>query len=500
MKRPGALTWILCLLLAGCIVRLWLLPLSSSFWVDEMVTAFVVHYGPAHPSLAVAPQVTETIYYSLPRMAERLLGFHEIVYRLPSTLLMACALYLVFRLAQRLIHPDAGWFAVFACLTLKVLNYEAADARPYALGTCVAAAGLWFLVRWMDTAHWRDGALFGIFAALLWRVHLIYWPFYLVFVAYTVARLVSRDTQVTWARAVMLYGLIGAALIPVALHALAVLGQAKAHVIADHLPTFQELDRTFKWSLVAGCGAGALLLGHLWKASERPAIAGSAVTLVLGWWLAQPLSLFAFSWITANSVFIDRYLSVALPGAALAATLAVGYSIPSTFWKTSSAVFGAGVLLFMGHIRELTPPHHNSDWRAAARSIRQLDWPPSTPVLYPSPFIEAQTPVWQPDYSLPGFLYCHLLVYSAPGKPYLLPFESSPEAERYASSLATGALMSAGRFVIYGGDHNVRVWRNWFARQPELRGWTYQRLGPFGDVDVAIFINPARGYSARNSN
>src|ERR1035438_166494 len=131
MSRSAVLTSILCLLLAACIARLWLLPLSSRFWVDEMVTAFVVHYGAAHPSLAVAPQVTETIYYWLPRIAERLLGFSEIVYRLPSTLLMAGAMFFVFRLAARLIHPDAGWFAVFACLTLKIVNYQAADARPY---------------------------------------------------------------------------------------------------------------------------------------------------------------------------------------------------------------------------------------------------------------------------------------------------------------------------------------------------------------------------------
>jgi hypothetical protein len=60
------LTLLLAALLATAVVRLWLLPLPSGFWVDEMVTAFVVHYGPTHPSLAVAPQVTETIYYRLP--------------------------------------------------------------------------------------------------------------------------------------------------------------------------------------------------------------------------------------------------------------------------------------------------------------------------------------------------------------------------------------------------------------------------------------------------
>ena len=80
--------------------------------------------------------------------------------------------------------------------------------------------------------------------------------------------------------------------------------------------------------------------------------------------------------------------------------------------------------------------HHGSDWRLAAHTIDQ--WArndPATPVLCPSPFIEARPPVWQPSYALPGFLYCHLPVYPFRGKPYLLPFEDSPEAKRYVDRL-----------------------------------------------------------------
>ena len=110
------------------------MPLPSSFWVDEMVSAFVIHFGPPHPSLAVAPQVTETIYYWLPHAAERLFGFSEVVYRVPSLIVLGIALWLIARLAARLIHPRAAWFAVFACLALKGFDYQADDARPYALG------------------------------------------------------------------------------------------------------------------------------------------------------------------------------------------------------------------------------------------------------------------------------------------------------------------------------------------------------------------------------
>ena len=61
-------------LLALCIARLWLMPLASSFWIDEMGTVFVVRMGAGHPSLAVAPQVPASLYFWLPRAVEWLLA------------------------------------------------------------------------------------------------------------------------------------------------------------------------------------------------------------------------------------------------------------------------------------------------------------------------------------------------------------------------------------------------------------------------------------------
>jgi hypothetical protein len=61
------------------------MPLPSSFWIDELVTSFIVRY-PADPSLAVAPQVPASIYYWLPRAMHALFGFSEFAYRVPSVL------------------------------------------------------------------------------------------------------------------------------------------------------------------------------------------------------------------------------------------------------------------------------------------------------------------------------------------------------------------------------------------------------------------------------
>jgi hypothetical protein len=258
-------------------------------------------------------------------------------------------------------------------------------------------------------------------------------------------------------------------------------------VIAEQPPRLRELGNAFKFLLVAGCGAGGWVLSRRFQWPRMANPSAAVLVLILGWWIWQPVSLYAFSWITGNSVFVPRYLSLSLPGAALAATLAAAYFIPGGRWPLVTTIFAAGVLLFMGDAHRLLPPHHNSDWRAASRKIREVGIDAATPVVYPSPFIEAKPPVWRPDYPLPSFLYCHLLTYPAGGTPYLLPFEKSPEAEDYAATLAEHALAASEKFYIYGGDINVRKWQLWFSTRQELAGWRSRRLGPFGDVDVAIF-------------
>jgi hypothetical protein len=487
----GALLWAVLLL---AIARLWLMPLGSSFWVDEMVTAFVVHH-PADPSLAVAPQVPASLYYWLPRAAERWLGFSEISYRLPSVLAMALALWILAALAARLIHPRAGWFAVFACLAMRGIDYHAADARPYALGIAVSAAAVWFLVRFLDRGVLRDGLLFVLAAGLLWRVHLVYWPFYGVFLVYAAAR-VASDSRQFWPKVLLVFAM-SVVLLPVARLALALSGQAAAHVIVKP-PTWRDALHLARWNLVLIVGVAAWLWRTVWQklsqakdlfhrpSQPAPAIARADTLLIFAWWLAHPLALYGFSLATGNSLFLNRYLSLFLPGVALSATWVAARFLPETSWRPAAALLGIGAILVLGQWTIAWPPHEKSDWRGAVRMLNRPSDAAFTPVVCPSPFIEARWPVWRPDYPLPGFLYAHLPIYPLRGPIVLFPFESSPQAEDYAAGLLAGPLAAAHRFAIYGGAGNARWWRKWFAARPELAAWQ-NRLTRFGDVYVVVF-------------
>src|SRR5580704_15681073 len=139
---------------------------------------------------------------------------------------------------------------------MRGINDQAANARPYALGTCLAASSLWFLIRWLDSARWWDAALFIVSAALLWRVHLLFWPFYIVLALYALVRLTAHQsvqpTRASWLATLAVFALIGVALIPVVMDALGQFRHATSHVIVA-LPTLRDLRISLKFGLILIC-------------------------------------------------------------------------------------------------------------------------------------------------------------------------------------------------------------------------------------------------------
>ncbi len=96
--------WLLPALLALCIARLWLMPLGSSFWLDETATVFVAQHGAAHPSILEAgPQSWRSWYYPAIRLNGAVFGYSEVAARMPSIVAMAALLALLAALVRRLL-------------------------------------------------------------------------------------------------------------------------------------------------------------------------------------------------------------------------------------------------------------------------------------------------------------------------------------------------------------------------------------------------------------
>jgi hypothetical protein len=230
------------------------------------------------------------------------------------------------------------------------------------------------------------------------------------------------------------------------------------------MPGWRALLDSLKPGLVAAPAAVAVF-------RRRGKLERSSAALIFAWWLATPLALFAFSRATGTSVFLERYLSLALPGAAMAATAATAWWLPPRWWRPAAAVVGIGALLMLGRWSMVWPPHHPSDWRGAAAAVNAVV-EDRTPVLCPSPFLEARAPVWYPGYPADTFLYANLAAYPVRGAVVPLPFDLEPTP------------IPTARFVLYGGGRNAAAWRERIEAQTGRRA---RALGDFGDVVAVVF-------------
>ena len=482
-------------LLLALIARLWVQPLTSSYWVDEMATAFIVNH-PHDPSLNAVPQLQNSLYYPVLAASQQVFGKSELAGRLPSFLLSLGLLALLAALARRLIGVGAEWLALFTCFGLKLLNFLAVDTRPYAMGMLVAAATVFFLVRWFDDARWWDGLLFVVCAAALWRIHLIFWPFYLVLTIYSAVRVARGQTKLPWWQVAAAFSMLGLLLIPIARLAILLAAHAKEHVIVAR-PTLPTLVFEMKLLLVLEYAAGAWALSRIFRWRPTVAPGNSAGMLIAAWWVCPPLSLFAYSWLTGNSVFLSRYLCIALPGVALMVAYLVCRCVPAQCLACVSIAVGLVVLTSVVDWRH-TPQHSPSRWREAAQAV-SLAAADDTVVICPSPFIEARWPEWTPQYRMPGFLYSHLAYYPVRGSVRKFPFAPSAEVELYARSMLP-ELSQKKNFVIYGSRGGSQYWQRWFPAQAELAGWSTESLGDFGDVSVYRLASVSAASAAPRTN
>ena len=406
---------------------------------------------------------------------------------------MGMALFLIARLAARLIHPGAAWFVVFVCLSMRGINDQAADARPYALGTCIAAASLWFLIRWLDSARWWDAALFIVLAALLWRVHLLFWPFYIVLAVYALARLAaSRDARglafdagrICRARCCPGPGADRRAesLSPrhLACHRRAPHAARPAHLA--QIRSHPDLRR------------GRFRSEPIVPLAARVGISrlNSSLVLIAAWWLLQPVALFAVSRVTGSSMFVARYLYLGLPGAALAATLAAAYFIPPDLLE--AAIPG---------LRRRRAGHVGPMARALGRCItaRIGGWRPtpsiSGPGTIPTPpcFAPARSskparrygsrPMRSPVFST---AICRFILFAASPTCCRLKIRPKPSAMSKAWPMARSPRLAASLFTEARAAFDTGATGS--PSSPSFPTWHRERLGPFGDVVVELFEKP----------
>lgn len=462
---------------------LWFLQLSSSFWLDETVTAWVVQHGfreTLHRAVNFQPMFPT--YYVIAWLAKSLGGLHEWVLRIPSMLAMGGATFVVARLGRRLFDAEAGILAAIVFATSVQGSYIATDARPYALGILSLVVANLLLIRWLDTGNIRAAAGYVIAAAGVIYVHYLLG---FALVAHLVYALRRR-------RAVGFPALVAA-------------GLAFLALLIPMLPWFLDTFRrradlslglggvgevataVAPAAMAAGLLIGALVAGRGLRI-EAPSLRTTRddVVFLAIWALCPPVLLLAVSHATGVGVFTPRYASSALPAISLLAGAAIRMVGPM---KARRAIVAAVVAVSVVVAR---PSAHTDDsgflqdWRGALAALETTVTDRSTPVVMQSGLIEAQQVALFRDPTWVSYLLAPASVYGIDGQLVPAPYGLSTSERAYLEGVTERALLPTNRFFFVGRITDLSMER-WLEGRLEPAGFSSRMVGTFGTVVVVEF-------------
>ena len=477
--------WYVWATLAFVVLRLWIQPMNSSFWLDETGTFLLVQGTFGQMLERCVNWVGQpTFFAAIVWLFAQLPGPREVILRLPSLIGLSVATFFVYRIGRRVLGSEAAGSAVLIFAALA--GYYASDARPYALGLMTASGTILFLIRWMENGRVIDAIGYSVFAALTVYFHFLFSVMFVVHAAYVLLRTLQRKRPrpaVLVSSAVLILILL-IPLVPSFLRTFSVRGSFNfvekprmASIVLDSVPAFLD------GFLVAGIFAVILLFANM--KFSRSKVLQPEVWLLLMWAVASPLALFLISYLSPVSVFLPRYFSVALPGLALALAWVISGFQPASARTILTLVLVAGAIADRGgSLRNL--PHGNENWREAMAAVRRVTGGDAIPVLVRSEFIESASPAMFNNPGQAEFLLAPQIMYPPAGVIIPLSRLADDRAFERLESIVDQILLRGNQFVLVGATRDSS-YRLWLQGRLQSSSFSNHKLGNFGSVSVDLF-------------
>lgn len=474
------------------VLMFWVLPIRSSFWLDETGTYWIIKDGLANAfARAMHWSGQSPLYYVIAWLAHLAPGRTEVMLRLPSLIAMIAAAWLLHKLSVRLFDEETGRFAVLVFVCSEQVAFAAADARPYALALLLLIASAWMLVCWLDSGRLLYGAGYVFLAALTVYAHVLLAIALAGHAIYSFYR--SRGVSAVRPTAA-LAAFLGAGLLclPLAPQLLAMYRTRGSHAFAGG-PNINEFLAAMAPPLLAAPVALGLLIG--WLASARRSSKGDksfpasrdGVILAASWALLPLTTLYLFSVFSRSDLFLPRYYVSAAPGLALL----FGWWMRAA-GKIPARPLAAAGLVICATLSFGSPQHGDADWAGAMAKVRALTARGDTPVLVASGFLEATDPDTLTAPGLQEVLFAPLALYPAGGRLIGLPIRLDDKSVPYLETVVQTDLQHRARFVLVCEWQQKVTYELWLRGRLAPLGFRSESQGNFGDVGVFLFRRDTR--------
>ena len=317
-------TGVVAAMLGLCVVVAWLKPLRSSLWLDETGTAWAARgtlaevwqraFHPGQPSIA---------YAVLTWCAVHVGGFSELTLRMPSLVASVVATTGVYLLARRFCDRHQSLLASALFATHGAVAFAAADARPYAIALMFVVWSALLLNRWAETGK----LAYGVAGELLFAVSIAfhYLAATLLLVQLWCLFRQRSSFRLRWRHAAGIGAVLGALLLIFLPHAGQLWRMRADHSFVGAPAAGDVISALLYPRLVIGTLAGLLLARWIWPKLSWHGNPGflRARGLLLAWFLAPILVLFAISTFSQAGLLVPRYYIWGTPGLAILTASAI---------------------------------------------------------------------------------------------------------------------------------------------------------------------------------
>lgn len=464
------------------ILMVWIWPLSSSLWLDETGTFWVIQGSLGDVvDRALDFQGQFPLYHALLWSWSKVVGTSELALRLPSLFGALLATWLCYRLALRLFRDvDVARLAACIFVLLHPVAFAAADARPYALALAALLAATLALVRWLESRNLRDGIVYVLLTALTLYLHYLF-ALALVahaLLAYGQVRHLGRRGAVAAAGAV---GAIALLLVPTIPHFIEVFGRRRAM----SLFTFGSVFELLAW-VVPPMVVVAFLVGQLVNLPDdapkpkKIEVRRNLLLVLVAWLVLPPLTLYVAGRVSRIGLFAERHFLSAVPAMALLAASA--FALLSVR-RRRIAVVVLAILFVLSYSK---PFDTVNDWQAAAQAADAVSEGPKTPVFVYTGFSESREMDWILDEQRSQLFLAPLAAYPVDGRKYALPFELTDGAKEYVEAIVASEATEADRIILMTSELTL-TYDVWLEDLTSAFGYSQKDVGDFGGVRVLVF-------------
>ncbi len=484
-RQLRTILWIVAIL---AVIRLWVMPLWNSFWLDETLTVWAIRDGFGRLFNAVPMMLQPVAFCVLEWLTSRVGGIHEAPLRLPSLAAAIGTLYIYYRIGVEFIDRSAGLSLAALYITLPQVAIEIPNARSYSLALLAESAAVLFLLRWLRGGCMRNGILWITCAVAAGHLHQFFFMVLPLEVGLVLWRVCTRRFVRGWQLVVC--GTIGVALFaPIIPQLLAMSQQAKILSWVPRptlLDLFKALTPIFTLPLLALLAFLEWLEGRRprWIASQ-PSDAAVLGTLLL---VAPTVIAFVLTKCSDIQVFNARWLLPTVPAALLLWGWLL-HSIEPPFIREMALACGLVVSLVITGGVSAIPDYHHEDWRTAVRSV-----PESGATLVYCGLAEARRLDWLQQPERWSYLMSPILAYREivqPADAFVVPFDFNRAGQEYLKRLITARILQQESVALVTRQYFAGpLWVVWISERLEKAGFRQTRHSAYGSVQVDLFQRP----------